>query len=167
MQLIDITDDPWHWRFLKFMGKRNKILYYEHLQNTCGYVRTFIQSVLFLVFLTAVVFLAAANITFNIIVGGIFAYHLGFFAQLPNMIVQSMPELLGAFCMATFALLAVILFVGAIVAGAMVSGLLVGGYFKCTRVGAIRDVREKFKSTSTYQIASAWHNKICRPIKTH
>ena len=167
MQLIDITDDPWHWRFLKFMGKRNKILYYEHLQNTCGYVRTFIQSVLFLVFLTAVVFLAGANITFNIIVGGIFAYHLGFSMQLPNMIVQSMPELLGAFCMATFALLMLILFVGAIVAGAMASALFVRAVFDSTQSGEIRTAREKFKATSTYQIASAWHNKICRPIKTH
>lgn len=163
MQLIDITDDPWHWRFLKFMGKRNKILYYEHLQNTCGYVRTFIQSVLFLVFLSALVFLAAANITFNIIVSGIFAYHLGFFTHLPNMIVQSMPELLGAFFIATFALLAVSLAVGA----AVVTGLLVGEVFHSTHSGGIRAAREKFKATSTYQIASAWHNKICRPIKTH
>lgn len=163
MQLIDITDDPWHWRFLKFMGKRNKILYYEHLQNTCGYVRTFIQSVLFLVFLSALVFLAAANITFNIIVSGIFAYHLGFFMRLPAMIVQSMPELLGAFFIATFVLLMLILVIGA----AMVSGLLVGAVFHSTHSGGIRAAREKFKATSAYQIASAWHNKICRPIKTH
>lgn len=162
MQLIDITDDPWHWRFLKFMGKRNKILYYEHLQNTCGYVRTFIQSVLFLVFLSALVFLTAANITFNIIVSGIFAYHLGFGMHLLNMIEQSMPELLGVFFKATFALLAVIL-----AAGAIVSALLAGAVLDRTHSGGIRAAREKFKATSTYQIASAWHNKICRPIKTH
>ena len=161
MHHIDITDNPWHWRFLKFMGRHKKFLWQEDQQNTCSYVRELFMAAFWLAFLSAPVFTIASNFVFSVIGAGIFIYQLGFSFDSIRAFGASLPDVLRIFMAVWISLLAIAA-VGLIIALTVFTVFTV---FTGAQADYLRKAKEKFKETSTYQIAHAWHSNICRPIK--
>lgn len=166
MLAIDLSHNPWHWRFLSFMGMADSITYKYDNQNTCGYVHTFVRASLYLMFLTVFWFFIAFELTFNGVVLGIFVYHLGFSVDTIRAAGGSMNPAQAIMFMVNIGLcMTFVLFVLVhLLLDAIVAFIYNDNYSK-VMFGYNTALHKKLQHTSTYQIMSAWRNKICRPIK--
>lgn len=156
---IDLTDNPWHWRFIKFMRLENRFRFYFDEQNTCSYARTFMLAAFQLMIFSALAFLVPYSLVHTAIVVGIFVYTVGF----SLLVIQS--ALHAIFIL--FALISAFITVvsGAIGIGILCACILTAGNKGITAPPAFQRMRARFRESSSYQIAQAWHSKICRPIK--
>ena len=156
MNPIEISKTSWHCKFIDFMGRD---LY--RVDNTCAYIRTFGFAVLLLAFFASLCFLLAFSATYGVIVSAIFMYNIEISMEVLNMAINALPTpfnfifalitVISGFVLAAGLLL---LLIGTVIMGADV-----------TKSTFRKHCAEKIQESTTYQIASAWHSKICRPIK--
>lgn len=156
MNPIEISKSSWHRKFIDFMGRD---LY--RVNNTCTYIRSFGFAVLLLAFFTTLSFSLAYTATYGTIVSAIFMYHTEISLDVLKMAIHALPFPMSA----VFALICIItgFATGAVLLLLVVGTLIMGA--DVTKSTFHKHCVEKIQDSSTYQIASAWHSKICRPIK--
>ena len=159
---IDVTNNPWHLRFITFMGDSD-LAYFIHHHNTCSYLRAFMAAVMKLVALSLAVFLFSMSFAFGFIWTSIYLYEVGFSW---HAIIAAREALEGN----DVAIISFILFVSITAAAAGVAAVLglvclASMVLDRGRPSFVTLQVQNWHQSSAGQIVSAWHNKICRPIK--
>lgn len=80
-----ITNDSWHWRFLKLMGR-----HVGYDANTCSYIRALGFAFLLLSFFATIWFTVAFTMTMGLIVSGIFMYEGGISVEVFKLAVKAL-----------------------------------------------------------------------------
>lgn len=156
MQIV-VDSSAWHWRFLQFMNMHGKIVARSSARNTCGYMRQFFLAVAALVGLSALVGVATYYLVVSHVLMAMWVYYCGLSYEAQVLLSYSVT-------MDISAALGIIALAYASAAGLAVCVLVVLVLCSAQSDTAER-LREQITSSSTAQIVSAWHNKICVPIK--
>lgn len=161
MEAINVFG-AWHYRFIKFTNGEEYL--WRNDMNTCSYVRLFIARALLFALLMVMALIVPYTFVQMTVTLVIFFTYGTWSTQLFWDALGSLPPGIAIVAFLECLVLSVSAFLLAVV-GVIAAWFKVKSLFSAAKSNGNIPVLSAIMASSSVQIVSAWHNKICRPIK--